>query len=275
MKAWHFLPANGKICGTNDTAKIGTITQVAGPIIPEKWGLHASNRVLQAVFWAPSLLLTRVELSGIIVEGDRKLAAETRKIIWLGDVTEPFWEWAIERARTALDNENKEGRSVDTALQNALCACIDWRAGKISFEQMLKYRGPARTASRYVLGKDASNKTVRRAGPPGAQTAALCCAQLVEGQMAHQRLAACSPKLENTPARISECDRLEQLITQHSQKGWTRMEDGEPPINAWCYVHLKGHRTSWKGQWTGGGFRGVGVGRDEVVAWQLMRGSTT
>ena len=270
MKAWHFLPANRKIRGTNDRATVGAITEVEGPIIPEKWGLHASKRVLQAAFWAPSLLLTRVELGGLIVEGDRKFAAETRRILWMGDVTEPFWAWAIERARMAIDDENKAGRSVDIPLLNALCACLDWRNGRISFEEMLRFRGPARTASRAVLGKNARNQQVNRPACQGAQTAALRLAHLVEGEAAHRILAACPAHMENTPARLAECDRLEKLIIEHANRGWFQMSEVEPPLNAWCSVQLNCPPRTFRGQWTGGGFRGVGAGAREVVAWRLM-----
>ena len=270
MKAWHFLPANRKISGHNEKAYVGMTSEVSGEIVPEKWGLHASKRALQAAFWAPSLLLTRVELSGTIVEGDRKIAASERKILWTGDATEPFYDWAIERARAAIDAENKAGRTIDKPLLDALCACLDWRNGRISYEEMLRFRGPARTASRAILGKNARNQQVSRPQCQGAQTAALRCAHLVEGDAAHRVLSACPAHLENTPARRAECDRLEELIIEHANKGWFKMSEVEPPINAWCIVQLENPSRTFKGQWNGAGFRGVGAGPNEVIAWQLL-----
>ena len=276
MKAWHFLPSNGCLSGTNDQVIVGHTDEVQGEIIPERWGLHASHRALQAAFWAPSLLLTRVELGGTIVKGDRKLAASQRTVLWKGDATVPFWTWAIERAQAAIDAERALGREVEEVFLRALQARKDFVVGKISLAELLTHRGPARLRARRMAGCDTRNvrKPQFKVYPIGARTAASRCQSLVEGEHAHRHVASCPPEVENTPSRKAECDRLEELIIEHSKKGWFLMSVVVPPKNAWCIVQLADPPRTFRGQWTGGGFRGVGARPDEVVAWRLMETTT-
>ena len=80
MKAWHFV---------NDTLRDGR------PIPPDgEWlvhdgelvmcesGLHASERILDALIYAPGNTICRVEVDGEILHDDDKLVAEKRKILW-------------------------------------------------------------------------------------------------------------------------------------------------------------------------------------------------
>ena len=173
--------------------------------------------MLQAVFWAPSLLLCRVELDGIIVEGERKLAASQRKILWMGDITTPFWMWAIERAQAAVRAEYESGNTVDLCFIRALKARHEWLDGKISIEEVLRHRGNTRSLSRRAAGRDTRSRKIPGVTPwaSGARLAATRCALLVDGPNAHHHIAAYPPGLENTPARIAECDQLEMAILDY------------------------------------------------------------
>ena len=217
MKAWHFLPADRRLRFTGESVRVGQTIEVCGPIVPEKWGLHAAKRLLDAVFWAPSLLLTRVELSGTVVEGTREIAASRRTVLWMGDVTVPFWMWAIERAQSAVCAEANAGRAVDPVFLRALQARKNHLAGRISLGELLQHRGPSRSLARRAAGRNTRSRKIEGAvpWPPGARTAATRCALLVDGADAHRHIAACPLGAENSQPRIVECDRLEKIMLNH------------------------------------------------------------
>ncbi len=82
MIAWHFSRDDG-ILGYGDKRKIkvGEIHTVDPPVKLCKWGLHASQRVIDALDYAPGALLWRVELSGEIKSGMDKMVATERRYL--------------------------------------------------------------------------------------------------------------------------------------------------------------------------------------------------
>uniref|UniRef100_UPI000553CA73 DUF7666 domain-containing protein n=1 Tax=Asaia prunellae TaxID=610245 RepID=UPI000553CA73 len=99
--AWHFVgetlrdgravPADGEI-----------LTHV-GPVIPCRQGLHASERLIDALSYAPGHTLCRVECWGDVREdsGD-KLAARNRRILWRIDAEPVLREFARRCAISVL-----------------------------------------------------------------------------------------------------------------------------------------------------------------------------
>jgi hypothetical protein len=75
--------------GDGRKIEIGVTHKVEGEIVPCKHGLHASERPLDALSYAPGLVACKVILSGKIIShnGD-KYAASERKYIHIADATE-------------------------------------------------------------------------------------------------------------------------------------------------------------------------------------------
>lgn len=93
--AWHFV---------GDTLRDGTpvpsdgeTIRVEGKIVLCQHGLHASERVTDALRYAPGPVICRVEVSGTMVWSDDKLAASSRTILWRLDretSVRVLWEFA-------------------------------------------------------------------------------------------------------------------------------------------------------------------------------------
>ena len=104
--AWHFLHPGSRLRTGEAAPPDGEWLKHDGPIVPCESGLHASERAIDALLYAPSehgVVLCRVELAGTILEhGDPvdKLVASERRILWRLDgettdrVLREFARWA-------------------------------------------------------------------------------------------------------------------------------------------------------------------------------------
>ncbi len=167
--AWHFLPNDGRTRYSNEQVTVGSTLKVRGPIIPCVWGLHASKRLSDAMFYAPGHLLCRVRLWGSIrwdqPESD-KLVARNRKVLAMADVTEVLKDFLVE---TLIETGHKLENRGDH-LNHRTWACIymlrDYRRGVdvaleqweaeynmcTSFNDALSDSGALRPAFRAVRG---------------------------------------------------------------------------------------------------------------------------
>ena len=101
--AWHFLRDNGELRDGTKPPPDGEWLSVDGDIRACSWGLHASERILDALGFAPGSVICRVEVRGDIREHGRppdKLVARERRILWRldaeigGRVLREFARWA-------------------------------------------------------------------------------------------------------------------------------------------------------------------------------------
>ena len=105
VKAWYFSNYTRRLrYGDGREIAIGVTHTVDGEIAPCQNGLHGSERILDALGYAPGLVVWRVELSGTIVanEDDDKLAASERTYLAGGvDITELLRAFARRQALRA------------------------------------------------------------------------------------------------------------------------------------------------------------------------------
>ena len=95
VEAWHFLADDCRF-GYDDGTKAepGYVYSVKGPIKLCSWGLHASERAIDALKYAPGSMIGRVVLSGEIIRGDDKLVATHREYLWIADAEETLRSFA-------------------------------------------------------------------------------------------------------------------------------------------------------------------------------------
>ena len=67
---------------------------VKGPIQLCEWGLHASERAIDALQYAPGHMIGRVVLSGEVIRGNDKLVATHREYLWIADAEETLRNFA-------------------------------------------------------------------------------------------------------------------------------------------------------------------------------------
>ncbi len=131
MRAWHFLKNNGELqwpCGDVIRPEVGqTLTVDPDRLQLCVFGLHASEKILDALQHAPGEMLCRVEVGGRIVKGYDKLVASERTIIAMADATETLHLMAVWSAKRALKRIKKpDPRSVA-----AIEAKEKWLRGEI------------------------------------------------------------------------------------------------------------------------------------------------
>jgi hypothetical protein len=132
--AWHFLtndrlPKHGQ---RKRPLKVGDVMRVKGtPILCER-GLHASERILDALAYAPGPVVCRVEVSGTIVHGVDKLAGTRRKILGMGDIETLLHEWACDVAEEACRRADVlDGRSLE-----AIEVKRRWLRGESTYDEL-------------------------------------------------------------------------------------------------------------------------------------------
>ena len=109
--------------------RVGESLSVKPPIVLCAYGLHASRRVLDALTYAPGPMLAVVELSGSIIEGNDKLVATTRTVLWMQDVSTVLHHAACDFAERALHREEQAGQTVDPRSWAAIETTRRWLAG--------------------------------------------------------------------------------------------------------------------------------------------------
>ena len=85
-RAWHFTGPT--LRDGRPIPDVGEWLVHDGPLVPCESGLHASERLIDALSFAPGGTLHRVELRGDVTphDGD-KLVARERRILWSLDET--------------------------------------------------------------------------------------------------------------------------------------------------------------------------------------------
>lgn len=96
--AWHFV--NAALRDGRPVPADGEKLTHEGPLVPCASGLHASERLIDALQYAPGWVLCRVQMGGTIKRESDKLVARTRTILWRIDATEVLREFA---RRCAID----------------------------------------------------------------------------------------------------------------------------------------------------------------------------
>ena len=145
LLGWHFCAEDRKLgyCDGREIIEGETLRVEGNPVLCEQ-GLHASQRVNDALRYAPGPILCRVELSDGIVRGDDKAVARERKTLWMFDATNALRDFAATVAENALLAERAAGREPDPRSWAVVQAVRDMLAGKIGKEELAAARDAAR-----------------------------------------------------------------------------------------------------------------------------------
>jgi hypothetical protein len=149
--AWHFC-ADDKKLGYGDGRVVRAGRKYS---VPNKgcalrlctYGMHGSERILDALKYAPGAVICRVELSGEIIHGDDKLCATTRKVLAMADATRTLHEFAVWCARRALLAERKAGREPHKDSWRVLKVKLQWLNGKATDDELSAAWSAARSAA--------------------------------------------------------------------------------------------------------------------------------
>ena len=105
MKAWYFSNGDRRLRnGDGREIRIGETHAVSGDIELCSHGLHASKKLIDAIYYAPGNIVYRVEMWGKVEEGGDKVVAQKRTYLSGGiDVSETLRKFARMCALDVID----------------------------------------------------------------------------------------------------------------------------------------------------------------------------
>ncbi len=173
MEAWHFVGPT--LRDGRPIPNDGKLLRHDGELELCVSGLHASERLIDALRYAPGNTLCRVQLSGEILRDHDKLCAAERTIIWRIDadsILREFARWAALRmvylwdapevVRRFLETGDEDLRAAARASASAAASAAArawrnaaWAAARASAWASASAAGDAATAGAWVAAWDA------------------------------------------------------------------------------------------------------------------------
>jgi hypothetical protein len=128
-----------KLAHSGEPVELGRTYRVEGKIVPCENGLHGSIRLIDALAYASSSILTRCRYDGTIVHQQDKLAASERTILWVGDIEPILREAACVFAEGAL----RVAKVTDPRSWAGIEAKRAWLRGEITDRELADARDAA------------------------------------------------------------------------------------------------------------------------------------
>ena len=98
---WHFLRSDRKL-RYEDSREVKAGEPLTVDVEPDlcQRGLHASERLKDALWYAPGWVCCRVVLSGDVVTGNDKMVGKSRTVLWMIDAKDVILRWALDCAKS-------------------------------------------------------------------------------------------------------------------------------------------------------------------------------
>ena len=139
---WHFISKDRRMRHEDSQLiEAGKTYKVEGEPALCKHGLHASNRAISALLYAPGPIICRVELGGIVKHEEVKSVATERTVIWMADATDDlrdFARWSALQVAHLWDIPQVTRQHLETGDESLMadaykaCAQIPYRTAKDS-----------------------------------------------------------------------------------------------------------------------------------------------
>ena len=212
---WHLSGGTlGFKHGRRNHVKIetGATFRVRGDLKMCRFGLHASQKPLDALNYAKGNIASRVRLFGKRIDQDDKSCATHRTHLWVADAEKTLFEFACWCAETALRRCQEKGINTDERSWAAIRARRLWLEGKITDEEWAAARAAARAAAgaaaRAAAGA-AAGAAARAAAWDAARDAARAAARAAAWDAAWEEQNAKLHEMFMTlaPGGYDECER--------------------------------------------------------------------
>ena len=174
--AWHFLPQNGQTThDENVMVRAGQTLALPPDEKPElcEYGYHASINPVDALHYAPGLIVQRCELWGYVSKGEDKLVASKRTCVFVADAIQvivEFAKWCAERAKEHADADAAR-YAADAARYAADAARYAADAARYA-AAAARYAAADADAARYAAAAAAADAVSYAAADAAARSAA-------------------------------------------------------------------------------------------------------
>ena len=139
--AWHFT--DGLKLRDGQQLEVGKTYTHSGKVKICESGYHASERLIDALKYAPGAQVSRVECWGSVKTESDKLVARNRTVLWTMDATMILHEFAYRVAEQTLAKiDNPDPRSLA-----AIEAKRKWMRGEISDKELYVTRSAAESVA--------------------------------------------------------------------------------------------------------------------------------
>jgi hypothetical protein len=190
---WHWLNEDKRLrCGTKEVVEVGKTIRYDGKLVLCESGLHASEKAIDALQYAPGPIICRVSLGGEIVEGTDKVVASERTVLWMADATNTLHEFACRCAEAAL----KTAKVEDRRCWEAIVTKRRWLNGEATDEELYAARAAALDAAwaaARAAARDAARAAAWDAAWAAARAAAWAAAWDAQNQQLHDMLLSLEP----------------------------------------------------------------------------------
>ena len=187
-KAWYFAPEGNRLkYQDNRLIRVGVTHRIEGKPETCSHGLHASNRIIDALKYSQTNILYRVELSGEMDRAEDKIAAQSRKYLQRFDMESILFEFSRKQALINIKKVKLYTRKDDYSLiiewlktgdQNIRSAA--WSAAESG--AWLAARSSARSSAWSAAGSSAWS-AARSAAESAAESAAWSGARSAQERM--------------------------------------------------------------------------------------------
>lgn len=220
MEAWHFLQKDRRLrYGSGELVEVGKTIEIQGaPIMCER-GLHASLRAIDALSYAPGPIVSRVVLGGHIIEGNDKVVATQRTVIWMADATELLFGFSCWVAEEVLKARQAEGYKFEQASFDVIQARRDFQAGKITQDELDRFASAAWSAAlsaAWSAARSAARLAALLAAESAAwlaaESAAESAARLATWSAARSAAGSAAGSVAGSAARSAQNEELERRL---------------------------------------------------------------
>jgi len=172
IQAWHFVKDNRAILHLHHGKEVKIRKGLVLTCDPDRlemlrYGLHASENIIDALCHAPGSVICRVECSGSWVKSDDKLVCSERRVLWWINVEHILHEFACRCAEPAINRVKLN----DPVFADAIKAKRKWLKKQISDDELAAAGATAWEAAR-VAAWEAARETAREAAWAAAGAAA-------------------------------------------------------------------------------------------------------
>ena len=141
---WHWLPEDRRLrYDSRQLVVAGETIKHDGPVVMCESGLHASERAIDSLRYAPGPIICRVTLGGTVIDGKDKSVASERNVLWMADATNTLHEFACLCAEDSLRTAKVE----DVRCWQAIETKRKWLRGEATDDELTAARAAAWAAA--------------------------------------------------------------------------------------------------------------------------------
>ncbi len=238
MKAWHFV--SDKLRDGRDIPENGVVLKHEDKLKPCKSGLHASIRLIDALWYSPGSTICRVECDGEILQQEDKLVCSERTILWrvdAEDLLRDFARWCAyqvidewdcpEIVRERIETGDEKLRS---KTNSATYSAASSAASSAAYSSAYSVASSAASSAAYSSAYSATYSAASSAAYSAACSMANSAANSAAYSAAYSATYSTANSEAYSAAKAAQNTQLEKMVNElheETYEKWTPTKDKE------------------------------------------------